>query len=223
MRVKVAKAAGGEFYHFRRRHLRQFVRGADDGVGDQMRQMAGDREHEIMMIRRHDLDLGAEAGPERAQFFDASASVPSGGVRMHQRLMNSSGKAGIGPECSVPATGCAGTKWTPDGICGPHVARDGALDRTDVGHDRALFENGAISWATGPQAPTGMQRMTRSAPFDRFRVGLQHRIDNTQFLHPRAGFRRACRGDDLAGKALQLRGTRNRATDQTKTDQRNAF
>ena len=48
----------------------EFVGGADDGVGDQMRQMAGDREHEIMMIRRHDLDLGAERGPERAQLFD---------------------------------------------------------------------------------------------------------------------------------------------------------
>ena len=60
---EVAKAAGGEFHHFRRGHLRQFVGGADDGVGDQMRQMAGDREHQVVMVGRHDLDLGAERRP----------------------------------------------------------------------------------------------------------------------------------------------------------------
>ena len=40
----------------------------------------------------------------------ASASVPSGGVRMHQRLTKSDAKPASGPECSVPATGCAGTR-----------------------------------------------------------------------------------------------------------------
>src|SRR5713226_748956 len=33
---EVAKTAGGELYHFGRRHLRKLVGGADDGVGDQM-------------------------------------------------------------------------------------------------------------------------------------------------------------------------------------------
>ena len=70
MRVKSRKAAGGELDDFGRRHLRQFVRRAHDGVGDQMRQMTGDREHEIVVIGRHDLDPGADAGPERAQAFD---------------------------------------------------------------------------------------------------------------------------------------------------------
>ena len=42
----------------------------------------------------------------------ASRSVPSGGVRMVQRLSKSSAKPASGPECSVPATGCAGTKCT---------------------------------------------------------------------------------------------------------------
>ena len=35
-----------------------------------MRQMAGDRQHQIVMIRSHDLDPGAEPGPEHAQLFD---------------------------------------------------------------------------------------------------------------------------------------------------------
>ena len=51
-------------------------------------------------------------------FATACSSVPSGGVRMHQRLWNSVAKPESGPECSVPATGCAGTKCTPGGRCG---------------------------------------------------------------------------------------------------------
>ena len=48
----------------------------------------------------------------------AAASVPSGGVRMHQRLWKSVAKPASGPECSVPATGWAGTKAVPGGRCG---------------------------------------------------------------------------------------------------------
>src|SRR3954466_16046623 len=70
----------------------------------------------------------------------ASAAAPSGGVRMHQRLMKSSAKPESGPECSVPATGCAGTKWTPAGNIRRHLAYDGALDRADVGDDGARLE-----------------------------------------------------------------------------------
>ena len=61
-----------------------------------MRQMAGDREHQVMMIRRHDLDLGAEAGPELAQLFDR------GGIGPFRRRENAPavdeefGEAGIG-------------------------------------------------------------------------------------------------------------------------------
>ena len=107
---EVAKAAGGELDHFRRCHLLEFVGGADDGVGDQMRQVAGDREHQIVMVGVMISTRAPSAGPERAQLSTAAGSVPSGGVRMHQRLMKSSAKPESGPECSVPATGCAGTK-----------------------------------------------------------------------------------------------------------------
>src|SRR6266550_111933 len=54
-----------------------------------------------------------------ASLSTAAASVPAGGVRMHQRPTKSSAKPASGPECSVPATGCAGTKCTPGGKCGP--------------------------------------------------------------------------------------------------------
>ena len=96
MRVKSRKPPAENFITSDECHLRQFVGGADDGVGDQMRQMAGDRQHEVVMIRRHDLDLGAEPGPERAQLFDR------GGIGAFRRRQDAPavdeqfGEAGIG-------------------------------------------------------------------------------------------------------------------------------
>ena len=190
-----------------------------------MRQMAGDREHEVVMVGRHDLDLGAERRPRtRASFSTAAGSVPSGGVRMHQRLMNSSAKPESGPECSVPATGCAGTKCTPCRQIRRHVPHHRALDRADVGDDRAGLEmSGAISCATGPQAPTGMQRMTRSASFTASALVSTHAIDDAELGHPRAGLLRTRGGDDFARQALRPRGARDRAADQPEADQRDAF
>src|SRR5690606_2205502 len=87
-----------------------------------------------------------------------------GGVRMHQRLTKSSAKPASGPEYSVPATGCAGTKCTPAGICG-------AISRTTAALTEPTSETvapgarwRAISAATAPQAPTGIDTITRSAP-----------------------------------------------------------
>ena len=50
----------------------------------------------------------------RLQLTPAGEAVAAG-VRMHQRLTNSSAKPASGPECSVPATGCAGMKSTVSG------------------------------------------------------------------------------------------------------------
>ena len=71
--------------------------GADDRVGDQMRQMAGDGEHEVVVRRIHLLDLGAERRPEGGEPRDRRRIRASGGVRMHQRPWNKVGEAGIRP------------------------------------------------------------------------------------------------------------------------------
>ena len=77
-----------------------------------------------------------------------------------------------------------------------------------------------ISCATGPQAPTGMQRMTRSAPSHRLGIGCDHGIDDAELLHPCARLFRARGGDDLADQPLRLRRARDRAADQAEADQR---
>ena len=165
MRVKSRKPPAENLITSDRVTCLQVGGGADDVVGDQMRQMAGDGEHQVVVLRRHGLDLGAEhrARTRRASR-PRSGRCPSGGVRMHQRPSNNSAKPASGPECSVPAIGWAGTKCTAFGRCGGHVAHDRALDRADIGEDRARFRCGAISSATAPQAPTGTQTMTSSAP-----------------------------------------------------------
>ena len=74
----------------------KLIRRAYDCIGDQMRQMAGDRQHHVVMIRRHDLDLGAERGPERAQPLDR---VRVGALRRRQNapaVDEQLGETGIG-------------------------------------------------------------------------------------------------------------------------------
>src|ERR1700682_1249580 len=51
---EIAKAAGGIFQDFRLGDVTQIECGADDVVGDQVRDVAGDSEHQIVMLRRHD-------------------------------------------------------------------------------------------------------------------------------------------------------------------------
>ncbi len=94
----------------------------------------------------------------------ASGATPSGGVRMHQRLTNSSGKPESGPDCSVPATGWPGMKCTLAGRYSAMSLR--TADFTEPVSETIApgFKCAAMSFATAPQAPTGTQAMTMSAP-----------------------------------------------------------
>jgi hypothetical protein len=95
----------------------------------------------------------------------ALASVPGGGVRMHQRWRNSSGNPASGPECSVPATGWPGTTWTCLGSAARIASRARVLhEPTSVTMAPAL-RCGAIAAQTGPIASIGTQTTTRSAPW----------------------------------------------------------
>src|SRR5664279_1411568 len=99
-----------------------------------------------------------------ASLSTALASAPAGGVRMHQRFTNNSAKPASGPEYSVPATGCAGTKCVVLDRCGP-ISRiiEPLTDPTSETVAPAA-RCGPISLATAPQAPTAMQTITSSAP-----------------------------------------------------------
>src|SRR6185295_4482992 len=65
--LEIAKAAGRKLDHFAVRYASEVSGRIDDVVGDQMRDVAGDRKHQVMMLGRHDLDLRPEPLPERLE------------------------------------------------------------------------------------------------------------------------------------------------------------
>src|SRR5216684_3429578 len=98
-------------------------------------------------------------------FATAFSSAPAGGVRMHQRFSKSSAKPASGPEYSVPATGCAGTRCACAGTCGAMSRSTAPLTEPTSETMAPGAMAAAISAATAPQAPTGTQTMMQSAPF----------------------------------------------------------
>ena len=95
----------------------------------------------------------------------APASLSGSGVRMVQRPSNRSSRAASGPEFSVPATGWAGTKCTPLGMCGSMSAITVCFTEPTSDTMQPGLSDEAIAAAAGPQAPTGVQTITRSASF----------------------------------------------------------
>ncbi len=67
---KIAKAASRIFDDLGLGHTLQIAGGADDGIGNQVRQVAGNREHQIVMPRVHDLDIGTQRLPENLEALD---------------------------------------------------------------------------------------------------------------------------------------------------------
>src|SRR5262249_8712186 len=108
--------------------------------------------------------LAPSALQKAASRSTACGSALSGGVIMHQRLTNSSAKPASGPECSVPATGCAGTKCTPAGRCGPMSLITELLTEPTSETVAPGLRCGPISAATAPHWPTGTHTMTRPEP-----------------------------------------------------------
>ena len=141
---------------------------------------------------------------------------------MHQRLTNSSAKPASGPECSVPATGCAGTKCTPAGKMRRHVAQHRALDRADIGDDRAGLEmrpdlgrdRAAGADRNADDDEIGALRPPRhwSRPPGR-RCRARRRAGAWR---PSARSRRSC------ARRLRARRARDRGADQADADQREA-
>src|SRR4051812_17222088 len=86
------------------------------------------------------------------------------GVSNVQRPSNNSTNPASGPECSVPAIGCAGTKCTPAGTSGPTSRiTDCLVDPTSVSTAPGA-RCGAMRAARSANAPTGAHSITQSAP-----------------------------------------------------------
>src|SRR3984957_9646991 len=99
-----------------------------------------------------------------ATFSTAASSVPGGGVSNVQRPWNSVVKPESGPEYSVPANGCAGTKCTPAGTKGPTSRITDCLVEPTSVNTAPGSKTLPIRAAMSAKAPTGAHSMTASAP-----------------------------------------------------------
>ena len=119
MRVKSRNPEAAKLQHLLAGLVGQVVGGAADGEREQMRQMRNDRQHAVVMRRFHPLGHRPAAAPQFGDLLHRSFVGAGGGVSSVQRPWNSVVKPESGPEYSVPANGCAGTKCTPAGTNGP--------------------------------------------------------------------------------------------------------
>ncbi len=136
--MKSPESAGGELQHFRASHVFELVGRAYDCVGDKVRQMAGHREHEVVVLGVHHLDIGAE---RESRTRAASRPPPhrhsGGGVRIVHLLMKSSAKPASGPGMLGAGDGMRRDEMHIRWQKRLHVAQHGALDRADIGNDGA--------------------------------------------------------------------------------------
>ena len=100
---------------------------------------------------------------------------------------------------------------------------DRALDRADVGDDRARLEMRRDLLRHRAAGADGNAEDDEVGVLHGFGIGLDHAVDDAELLHPRARLLRARGGDDLARQALRARGARDRAADQAEADQRDAL
>ena len=116
------------------------------------------------MLRRSSIStLRAERAPRTPRAArPPPRRVPSGGVRMHQRLRNSVGEAGVGPGILGAGHRMRRTKCTPCGQMRRAPARrptpSPSRHRT---RSRPASDAAPIARATALDAPTGTHRMTQ--------------------------------------------------------------
>jgi hypothetical protein len=172
------------------------------------------------MIGRHDLDSGADGGPERAQSFDG---VRVGAFRRGQdapAVDEQLGETRIGTGMLGAGDRMRWYEMRAGGQIRRHVAHHGALDRADIGNDGAGLEMIGYFLRDGAAGADRNAQDHEIGILGSLRIRLHDAIDNAELQYPRAGFGRARGGDDFAGQSLFARGTRDRAADQPETDQR---
>ena len=222
MRVKSRKPPAENLRTSERVTCLHFVGGADDGVGDQMRQMAGDGEHQIVVIGRHGFHIGAEQAPERGEpvhrFGIGACRRREDAPAVHEQF----GKAGVGP--GIFRSGDRMRRYEMRGFrqMRTHVPHDGALDRADVGHRRAGHEMRADLLGHRAAGADRDADDDQIGAFDRGGIGFNHLIGDAKFGHALARGGRTRGGHDRTHGALRAGGARDRGADQPDADQRQA-
>ena len=109
MRVKSRKPPAENLITSPIGDLLQVGGGADDVVGDEVRHVAGDGEHDVVMLGVHRLDLGAAGARTRRAWPPPAASVPGAASGCTSGL-EQLGEAGVGTGMLGAGDRVAGTK-----------------------------------------------------------------------------------------------------------------
>ena len=191
MRVKSRKPPAENLSTSERVTVSKLVGRADDGVGDQMRQMAGDREHQVVMLRRHDLDVGAEQAPERSEPLHRLWVGPLGRRQNAPAILEQFGEAGVGAGMLGARDRMGRHEMHIVRQMRAHVPHDRPLHRADIGHDRAGFEMRRDLLGHGAANADGHADNDEIGAFDGLRVGLDDLIGNAELDDALARLRRA--------------------------------
>ena len=138
---EIAKTAGGIFDHLAFGDLFQVMGGAHDIVGDQMRQMRSDGQHQVVMARGPSHRPGCPAPCQK--FFNRSTAA--GSLPRHRRqdgpaAIEQAGEACLGTRKFRAGDGMGGNEMHVLGNEGADIANHRALDRADIRQDGAGFQ-----------------------------------------------------------------------------------
>ena len=147
MRVKSRKPPAENLITSEFGHALQMGGRVDDVVGDEVRQVARHRQHHVVVLGAHDLDLGAQRLPERLELVDGGRIGPRRRRQDGPAPVEQLGEARLGARLLGAGNGVPRHEVHAFGHVRGHVAHDGSLHRADVGDDRARL----AGWARSPQ------------------------------------------------------------------------
>ena len=165
MRVKSRKPPA-ELDHFGLGHLFDVSRGADDVEGDQMWYVAGDGQHDVVVLRRHGLDRRAKPAPQRGDLLDRRVAASLARGDDAPAAVEQFGEARVRPGMFSAGDRVGGDEVrAPSGTNGPRPAGDG---NGLLGRSRHLLRMapGLRSAAQSPAASVGASTPTGDAQDD---------------------------------------------------------
>ena len=214
---EVAETTGGIFDDFRLGDFLQVAGGADDRIGDQVRQVARHRQHPVVMVGGHQFDIGAQPPPELRDPLDGEFICAFWRGDDAPALLEQRGEARLRPA----ALGACDRMGGDDRRTGQRFGQRGedrALAAAHVGHDRL---GGQI---VGELGGDHAHRADRNAQHDQ--IGIDHArarrvrdiVRQIERAHRLAHRRVGVIGGNPRGRHGFARRPRDRGADQAQPD-----
>ena len=171
--------------------------------------MAGDREHKVVVIGRHDFHIGTEKAPERGQFFD-SLRVGAFWRRQNapaidEQFREAGVRTGIFRSCDRMRR----YETHVLGQVRGHVAHDRTLDRADIRDNCAGGKMWADLFCDRTAGADGNAHDDEIGAFDGGGIAFHHLVGEAELGNAPARFWRARRRDNRTRCALRAGRARN--------------